>query len=266
MPRRPVAVLSLAVTALVAAACGSAPPTGDPPSQRTERPAADALATRVLDTERNTLYTAAPDARPGRTRVALRGPDGTRRAATVPGTWVIPAVAPGTTAGAISGDGGTLALAGPSGEGTSTFALLKTGLSAGPTAFTLRGRFSFDALAPDGRTVYLIEHGTAGHYRVRAYDADKRRLLPGAIVEKGETDPDMTGTPVAREIGRGGSPVYTLYRGGAEGAFVHALDTRNGIAICVDLPADGQWRLQWTRGGRRLHAVDTVSGRRVTVA
>jgi hypothetical protein len=268
MRRRAIAALPLAA---VLAACGAATP--DRPA-RSERPAGAAESARVerpaavADAGRTALYTARIDARAGKTRVtAVRPADGgLLRAATLPGRWVIPAVAGRDLAGALSGDGGTIALAGASGEGTSTFALLGTRFAAEPRTFALRGRFSFDALSPDGTILYLLEHGEAGHYRVRAYDATAGRLRPGAIVEKGETEDDMTGAPVAREIAAGGSPVYTLYRRGADGAFVHALDTQNGVAVCVDLPAGATWRLAWSRGGERLYAVDRVSGRRVGVA
>ncbi|MEA2226473.1 MAG: hypothetical protein QOF04_103 [Solirubrobacteraceae bacterium] len=261
MPRRTVAVLPLAA---VLAACGSAAPDRAAPdgAARSEAPAG------VVDAGRTALYTARIDARAGETRVTARRPaDGRElRAATLPGRWVIPAVAGRDRAGALSGDGGTVALAGPRGEGTSTFALLGTRFAAEPRTFTLRGRWSFDALSPDARVVYLLEHAEAGHYRVRAYDAAAGRLRSGAIVEKGETEADMTGAPLAREIAPGGSPVYTLYRRPAGDAFVHALDTRHGVAVCVDLPAGGAWRLAWSRGGERLDAVDGLSGRRVRVA
>src|SRR4051812_41689152 len=137
------------------------------------------------------------------------------------GRWVIPAVAGRNLAGSLSGDGGTLALAGPRGDGSSSFALVSTRRATRPQVITLRGRWSFDALSPDGRLLYLIEHTRRpGHYQVRVYDAAKDQLRSGAIIEKGEADADMTGSPVAREIGRRGEVVYTLYRGGDEGDFV----------------------------------------------
>ena len=240
---RLVPLLALAAAAL--AGCGA---------ERPSSPAPPRLPAGIADGG-GLRYVAAIDADTGATAVrALRTRDGRAvRAATLPGRWVLPRVGR-DFAGSLSGDGGTLALAGPSGEGTSAFALLDTRLAAPPRTFTLRGRFEFDALSPDGAVVYLIEHRGAGVYWVRAYDVARGRLRSGAIVEKGETDPDMTGSPVAREVGPGGSPVYTLYRGGDHGAFVHALHTDVGVALCVDLPGAAAWRLQWR--GARLYAVD----------
>jgi hypothetical protein len=255
LPRRAVALVPLAV---ILAACGTAD---------RERPARPLLPVGVANADGTALFASRIDARAARTRVtAVRPADGhIVRAMTLHGRWVIPALVGEDRSGSLSGDGRTIAIAGPSGEGTSTFALLDTRLTARPNTFTLPGRWSFDALSPDGRTVYLLEHVDGSHYRVRAYDATAGRLRRGAIVEKGETSPNMTGTPVGREIGRGGSPVYTLYHKGERGAFVHALDTRYGVAVCVDLPAGGAWRLAWSRGAHRLYAVDGTSGRSVRV-
>jgi hypothetical protein len=255
--RRAVAVVALPVV-LAASACGSS----QAPSRSAPR-----LPAGIADASTGVLYAARVDAASGRTRVSALATSTGRRlhAATLRGRWVIPAVAGDDLAGSLSGDGRALALAGPSGEGTSAFALLDTRLARPPRAFTLHGRWSFDALSPDGRVVYLIQHARTGHYRVRAYDVALRRLRPGAIVEKGESGPDMIGRPVARQVAPGGSPVYTLYRRGAAGAFVHALHTDNGIAVCVDLPPRGAWRLAWSSDGARLFAVDRTHGRRVRV-
>jgi hypothetical protein len=253
MLRRAVAVVVLPA-ALSLGACGAS----EPP-----RASAPRLPAGVVDARADVLYAARIEPRGALTRLrALRSHDGrTLRARTIPGRWVIPAVAGDEFAGALSGDGSTLALAGPSGEGTSAFALVGTRFAGPPQTVTLHGRFDFDALSPDGGVMYVIQHRGRGVYWVRAYDVAAHRLRPGAIVEKGETDPDMTGRPVARALAPGGSPVYTLYRGGDHGAFVHALSTDAGIAICVDLPGAGAWRLEWA--GTRLYAVDAT--RRVAI-
>ncbi|HEY6888857.1 MAG TPA: hypothetical protein VI300_13785, partial [Solirubrobacter sp.] len=49
-----------------------------------------------------------------------------------------------------------------------------------------------------------------------------------------EPDEKMGGIPLARTMGDDGRWVYTLYTG--EKNFVHALDTVNGEARCIDLP------------------------------
>jgi hypothetical protein len=252
--RRAIAV-ALAVPTLGLSACGA---------EGTQTSAQPRLPAGITDATTGVLYSARIEPRGALTRVrALRTRDGrSLRVTTVPGRWVIPAVAGDDLAGTLSGDGGTLALAGPSGEGTSSFALVDTRLATPARTFTLRGRFDFDALSPDGSVVYLVQRRGAGVYWVRAYDTARHRLRAGAIVEKGETDPDMTGAPVAREVAPSGSVVYTLYRGGDHGAFVHALHTDAGVALCVDLPGAGAWRLRWA--GARLYAVD--GARRVGVS
>lgn len=131
----------------------------------------------------------------------------------------------------------------------------------------LPGDFAFDALSPDGRTLFLIQHTSATdyeRYRVRAYDLAARRLLPNAIVDR--TEPNMRGFPMDRLVGPGGDWVYTFYlhQGGAP--FVHALDTVHSRARCLDVEWDGNPKVLWTarlkldRG--ELHVVDK-SGRTI---
>lgn len=107
----------------------------------------------------------------------------------------------------------------------------------------LRGAFAFDALSPDGQTLYLLQYPASSsplRYVVRALDLTAGRLYPRPIVDESEPDEQMAGLPVARTTGPGGRWVYTLYtspdRNGH--AFVHALDTLERAARCIDLP----WR------------------------
>src|SRR5262249_60092550 len=74
--------------------------------------------------------------------------------------------------------------------------------------------FSYDALSPDGRTLFLIQHAspTSVHYYVRAYDLVHGRLLRRIVFdarEKGEGP--MSGSPVMRATGPSGRWIYTLY-------------------------------------------------------
>lgn len=120
----------------------------------------------------------------------------------------------------------------------SRFAVLATRTLRTRLRIALRGDFSFDALSPDGRTLFLIQHASSRdlqRYRVRAYDLADRRLLPNAIVDR--TEPNMRGLPIARTSTRTGAWVYTLYQG--DEPFVHALDTVHGRAVCLDLPWHG---------------------------
>lgn len=163
------------------------------------------------------------------------------RYAMVPGNFGVPRVAyDGTTAG-LSHDGRTLVLAdvatSPELKKTSSFAVLGVGQLKLRNVVRLQGDFSFDALSPGARMLYLIEHVSVqgATYRVRAYDLGARRLLPQVLVDKRSWESVMRGYPYARTVSRDGRWVYTLY-GGGEHPFVHALDTRNAHAVCIDLP------------------------------
>jgi hypothetical protein len=171
------------------------------------------------------------------TRVEARDAAGTLRAhATVPGAWQLPEPAQDGTIEGVSANGRTLALTGPKGG---RFAVLDTSLANAPMVISLARRFAYDALSPNGQTLYLIEHMTdprnAGRYQVRAYDLGTGRLQPGFIADKREIDEVMAGYPLARASTPDGAWVYTLYQG-PEHAFVHALAAADGYALCIDLP------------------------------
>jgi len=178
------------------------------------------------------------------------------RYAMVPGNFGIPMVAyDGTTAG-LSHDGRTLVLADvaarPQLKQTSSFAVLDPRQLRLRRIVRLHGDFSFDALSPGARMLYLIEHVSAQDttsYRVRAYDLGGRRLLPGVLIDKRSWESVMRGYPYTRVVSKDGRWVYTLY-GGGEHPFVHALDTRHARAVCIDLPKT------WNKldlAGMRLH-------------
>jgi hypothetical protein len=176
---------------------------------------------------------------------AIRVSDGrVVRYATVPGSYGVPLVSFDGQAGGISRDGRTLVLAGfaaPTPDATTDFAVLSPRTLKLRSRFTLRGSFAYDALSPDGSTLYALEYLTNGanaRYRVRAVDLVSGRLLPGAIVDRREEETTMYGSPVTRATGTNGRWAYTLYGRGAATPFVHALDTRGRAAVCIDLP----WR------------------------
>lgn len=131
----------------------------------------------------------------------------------------------------------------------------------------LPGSFSFDAISPDGSTVYLIEHLSkhyGGPYQVRALAVKSGKLLPKPIVDPAEPMERMKGVPISRATSPDGRWAYTLYSGNKQGEyeqahdpFVHALDTVAGRAVCIDLPQlEGHTRfwlgLRLDRAGRRL--------------
>lgn len=138
----------------------------------------------------------------------------------------------------------------------------------------LAGAFAFDALSPDGTTMYLTRHASRAHltrYTVRAYDIRTGRLLPGVIADSADHEWRMDGIPATRLQTPDGAWAYTLYQGGEDGAFIHALDTRTGTAHCIDIPhmagrdvmsmrlegADAGRRLLVVSGAKAVAAVDT---------
>jgi hypothetical protein len=152
---------------------------------------------------------------------------------TLPGRWRLPQPAADGALEGVSANGRTLVLV----DG-SRFAFLDTGLSAPPRVAALADRYSYDALAPDGSILYLIEHRPdlgRQRYQVRALDVATGRLRPGVIADKRELGEPMAGYPLARATSPDGAWAYTLYQG-PEHAFVHALSASQGYALCIDLP------------------------------
>lgn len=184
---------------------------------------------------------------------------------TIKGSWGIPAVTQSGEAGGLSSDGRTLVLVQPPNyqrlREQSRFLLVSTSRLKVARTIVLRGEFGYDALAPDGRTLYLLQHADRGNfvdYLVRAYDLQSHRLVAGAIVDKREPDEKMTGYAVSRATSAGAAWVYTLYMRPTDKPFVHALDTVGRTAFCVDLPwsgsSDGVWnaRLELSADGGKL--------------
>jgi len=216
------------------------------------------------DASFDALYTAA-NAGDTTTIVATHPVSGRRlRSIELGGRWIVPVAAGSTPDGAVSGDGKVLALAGSGGDGESRFALLATDLKSQPRRFSLRGRYEFDAMAPDASVLYLSEIRDDGRYRVRAYDVESGALRPQVVVDKTAVGLLMQGVPVTRAVDPSGSPVHTLYRGGPAGAFVHSLDTQRGTALCIFLPnsrrAGPDWRIALDPRLDELHALNRDRG------
>lgn len=179
-----------------------------------------------------------------RTVVAAIAPRGGRveRFSTLRGSYGIPVVAFDGTTDGLGADGRTLVLSGVSADParrSSRFAVLDARRLRVRQTFGLRGAFSFDALSPSGKTLFLIEHlgGRQNplQYRVRAYDLAAGRLLRRPIADKRLGVSVMRGVPAARATSRDRRWAYTLYQGGKH-PFVHALDTVRRAAVCIDLP------------------------------
>ena len=162
---------------------------------------------------------------------------------TLPGAWGIPLVAFDGSTGGLSAYGRILVLAQPPigrMRHVSRFPVLETTHLRLVDLVTLKGSFSFDALSPDGSTLYLIEHinrEDVAEYQVRAYDLERDRLLPYVIRDHRSNQVEMYGYPMSRATSGDGRWVYTLYQG-SHHSFVHALDTVERNAVCIDLPID----------------------------
>jgi hypothetical protein len=152
----------------------------------------------------------------------------------------IPMVALDGTPGGLSTDGRTLVLSSPRTsypQRTSTLYLMNARNLTLRRRITLRGDLSFDAISPDGATLYLIQLNPRNftRYAVRALDTGSGRLFAKPVVDRREPDEAMRGVPLTRVMSPDGRYAYTLY-GGGDKPFVHALDTRRRSAACIDIP------------------------------
>ena len=172
----------------------------------------------------------------------------------VPGRYVAPRVVPDGPLEGLSPDGRWLVLEShaPAPAERSVFLILTGMLRLERDTVDLPGRFTFDAWSPTGDVLYLIEHqppAGSGHYAVRAYDMATQSLRPEPVADKREIGEQMAGQPVARATSPDGATVATLYvrQGDDEdhGPFVHVLYTKEGLAMCVDLPRGTPVRKGW---------------------
>ena len=204
---------------------------------------------------------------------AIRTSDGrVLRWRAVPGAFAIPFVASDGTTGGLARNGRLLVLAAP-GYAPPSAAVSQFRLVDPRTLRTrmleLDGMFAYDALSPDAKRLYLIQHvsfANQARYVVRAYDLAHNRLLPGTIADRTQPDWVMQGSPVARATSAGGRFVYTLYTNSGGYPFVHALDTVRGVAHCIGLPWTGNQSIFTTMkltlhdGGRTLLAAVPWTG------
>lgn len=195
---------------------------------------------RPGDDVRYVALRAGPD-----TLVARVDQDGGRVLASrlLPGRFTIPAVALDGSAAGLAADGRTLVLIRP----RTGFPRERTELAVVDTrrlrlrdTIGLAGDFSFDALSPDGSLLYLVEYVNRRdptRYVVRGYDLERGRLLPEPVVDPKVFGDVMRGYPVTRATSLDGRWAYTLYDGNGGHPFVHALDTNDGTAACIDVDA-----------------------------
>ena len=218
------------------------------------------------------------------TRITMTGGPGEtlREDVAVAGRYVAPQVVPGGPLEGLSPNGRWLVLEShaPAPAERSVFLILTGRLGLERDTLDLPGRFTFDAWAPDGSVLYLIEHkppAASGHYVVRAYDMQKQALRPDPVADKRNVGEQMAGRPVARAATPDNAVVATLYvrqgDGDEHGPFVHLLYAADGQALCVDLPpgtpVGTSSKLEYLSGsflvlpgapGRTDFRIDPVSG------
>jgi hypothetical protein len=198
----------------------------------------------------------------------------------VNGRWRLPAIGDSSTPVGVSMDGSTIALVEadpPADAAVTRIAVVEHTFQGKPSAVgdadlrlatvvELPGRFAFDTLSPDGRILYVIEHldaSSGGHYQVRAVDIPSGTLRPAVIVDKGNPDEWMAGYPLA-QVRRADGVVMTLYDG-PEHPFVHALQSAEAWALCIDLPVTAGaersgWGLATAADGRTVYAANGAAG------
>jgi hypothetical protein len=165
----------------------------------------------------------------------------TMRSTTIAGQFGVPTLIPTNAGLGMFHDGSAFVLQSMANQKTTSFAVVDTKDLSVRGTITLPGSFAFDALAPDGSRLYLIQHTSSDfqHYVVRAYDLGENQLLPGRIADKTQKSWVMQGWPTSRVETPNGRWVYTLYSNPGGFPFVHALDTVDGVAHCVGFSWQG---------------------------
>lgn len=160
-------------------------------------------------------------------------------AITVDGAWRLPTIGSDPSSVGLSADRSIVALVpGAPAAGVSRFAIVDLANRRLSKVIQLTGAFEFDAISPDGSTLYVVEHldaAAGGRYQVRAVDIRNGLLKDGLIIDKTKPNEQMAGYPL-EQLRLAHGLVLTLYRG-TEHPFIHALDTVKGGALCIDLPA-----------------------------
>lgn len=202
-------------------------------------------------------------------------PDLPAHTRSVDGAWRLPTIGDDVLPVGVSADGSTIVLveeAVAANATTSRFAVLAQGEAT--RIVELRGSLEFDALSPDGSILYVVEHLPGppdAHYQVRAVDVSTGLMREAVIVDKRNLDESMGGWPIT-QLRHDNGVVFTLYRG-AEHPFIHALDTSEAWALCLDLPAIGSgdpeaaldWGLAQSGDGRAVFAVNATLGLAVAI-
>lgn len=204
------------------------------------------------------------------------------------GSWSLPTVGADPLPTGVSADGSTIVLVDAGHETeprASSFAVVQHHLLEAPATagdaplrlvgiVELDGAWEYDALSPDGRVLYVVQHLDGepdGRYQVRAIDLPAGTMRDTVIADKRNLKEAMAGWPIT-QLRRDDGLVLTLYRG-REHPFVHALNTREAWAVCIDLPADGQgdadaaldWGMAAAPDRRSAYAVNATLGLAVEI-
>lgn len=262
---------SLGVALVVALASGALPPAAGADGLPLN---ADASQSGVLSPRGLTRYVTATADRQTAVIAQDASTGAVDRTTFLRGTFTVPLVAYDGTPAGISADGRILVLIRPRTgfpRARTVFAVMETKPRAAGLRLRRRvgldGDFSFDALSADGASLFLI-HYISRHdpskYRVRVYDMRTGRLDPKPIVDPRESADEMNGIAVTRAASPDGRWAYTLYDGNGGHPFIHALDTSERRAVCIDLHGTAladpyALRLEVTPGGR---AIDVLRRRR----
>jgi hypothetical protein len=152
---------------------------------------------------------------------------------------------------------------------SSHYLLFNTSFDQSAAAVDLNGDFAFDAVTNDGQSLYAVEYMSADRtlYRVRLYHVAGQSLDPRIIVDKFSGALAMSGIRLTSVSSNGGGYVFSLYVNGRHGPFIHALDTQNGFALCLNLPKvqsspaqERMWAETMSPDGRWLYAVNGSLG------
>ena len=246
-------VLSTALVALALAGCGGSRASSDAGGPATPEPGGVGLTVRDDGT---TLLTTGGQSQvlPGRFEHARVGPGFPDDGRSITGSRVV-----------------LQDIANRTVDRVSRFAIIDASLAAPAQMVELPGDFDYDAVSPTVDTLYVVSHFSVerpDQYAVRAYDVAAGKLDEGVIADKtARAEGPMAGQPVARAATASGEWVYTVYRG--EHAFVHALNTINKFAVCIDLPEQAakvsEWKLSLDESARTLEAKSQSTGLRVKV-
>lgn len=187
------------------------------------------------------------------------------------GYFGIPQVAGDGSAAGLAGDGSRLVLIRIGPVDQAKLLVLGTGSRLRVlNRITLDGQYSFDAVSPDGRTAYVVEYPRPfryDRYRVLKLNLGTGRLAKDPVpdedvgLDEGEAGvaEEMRGLALSQVTSADGRWAYTLYDGGGEVPFIHALDTVGDRAVCAFMPELASLDGKAIRGMRLTSGPDSGS-------